>query len=148
MYSSMKYIFFFLLFISSDAFSQAPSTKIWDYRFGGSTNDVPHVLLKTLDKGFLLCGNSNSSLGFEKSENSRGLFDYWIVRVDSNGLKLWDKTFGGSRNDELLSAVLLPDSGFLLGGYSASDTSQDKTSHKISPSTMDSDYWIVRIDKN
>ena len=43
------------------------------------------------------------------------------------GNKLWDKTFGGANNDWLRSITPSPDGGYLLGGYSESGISGDKS---------------------
>ena len=142
------YLLFFLFLISIVAKTQISVTKSWDYRYGGNVFDFPATLLKTMDGGFLMCGNSLSSVSFDKSEVSRGGLDYWIIKTDSVGNKLWDKTFGGTETDNLTCAILLPDSGYLIGGYSSSGISGDKTQANVSPLTPTDDYWVIRVDKN
>ncbi len=120
--------------------------KQWDKRFGGTWVDLLASIKQTTDKGYLLCGNSYSDIGGDKSQNNWGdtIFtqDYWIVKVDSLGNKQWDKRFGGTEEDELYSFSLNYDGGYILGGYSFSDISGDKTQ----ASQGGSDYWIVKID--
>ena len=36
-----------------------------------------------------------------KTENSRGVRDYWVVKLDSVGKIQWDKTIGGNKDDGL-----------------------------------------------
>jgi len=48
----------------------------------------------------LLAGGSRSSISGEKSEPNKGNYDYWIIKIDANGNKLWDKTFGGTGSDK------------------------------------------------
>ena len=118
--------------------------KVWDKRFGGSQDDN---LIKTikLSDGYLLVGHSNSSISGDKSENNRGIArDYWIVKTDNNGNKIWDKTYGGTGDDILTDAVKLLDGGFVLVGQSDSGIGGDKTE----ASKGLSDYWIVKIDVN
>ena len=43
----------------------------------------------------MLVGDSAAGISGDKTQNSRGSSD-WIVRIDENGTKLWDKRFGGS----------------------------------------------------
>ena len=131
-----------------NAYSQLPVNKSWDYRYGGDAYEFPSLLLKTTDNGYLLSGNSLSGISFEKSEPCRTGLDYWIVKTDSSGNKIWDKTFGGSETDNLTCAIALPDSGFLLGGYSNSGISGDKSQPNCNTVNPSDDYWVVRTDKN
>ncbi len=141
-------VFLFLIMHALIARSQATFSQSWDYRYGGSGFDFPSKLLKTYDNGFLISGNSLSSTGYDKSEDCRNGLDYWIVKTDSNGVKVWDKTFGGSETDNLTTAIQLPDSGYLLGGYSLSGMSGDKSRDNFGYPIPADDYWIVRIDRN
>jgi hypothetical protein len=124
-------------------------TKKWDKAYGGTQYDDIEAIISTPDGGYLLGGSSKSDKGGDKSENSRGGTDYWILRIDGDGKKKWDKTFGGDKDDFLMALVATPDGGFLLGGFSRSGTTGDKTAAKIndcSYSCQDSDFWIVKVD--
>lgn len=118
--------------------------KAWDKSFGGPGIDKLIDAIKTTDNGYLLGGYSLSSLGGDKTEPSKGNVDYWVVKIDENGNKLWDRTFGGSHGDLLTSLVLSSDGGYLLGGYSSSPIGGDKTEE----SKGIIDYWVVKIDIN
>ncbi len=142
-----KYLLLIIILISEIVKSQVTINKSWDYRYGGNDFDFPSNLLKTLDGGYLMSGNSLSQFYFEKSETNRGGLDYWIIKTDSLGNKLWDKTFGGSETEYLTCNILLPDSGYLIGGYSSSGVSGDKTQYNGSPLLPTDDYWVIRIDK-
>jgi hypothetical protein len=115
--------------------------KQWDKTFGGSGYDSFKSLIPTVDGGYLLFGSSDSGADGDKSEASNGSNDYWIVKITSTGTKQWDKTFGGEDSDYLESVATTPDGGYLLGGYSSSGISGDKTE----ASKGDSDFWIVKI---
>lgn len=69
-------------------------------------------LLPTPD---VLGGRSTSSVPGDKTEAGRGSEDFWIVKINSNGQKQWDKTFGGTGDDIGAALVLTPDNGYLLG---------------------------------
>lgn len=115
--------------------------KIWDKVIGGSSYDVLEKIILTHDGGYLLAGSSKSDISGDKSENSKGEHDYWIVKIDADGRKIWDKTVGGHENEFLYSAILTPDGDMLLGGNSNSDASGDKSEN----SKGEDDYWIVKI---
>src|SRR3954447_17093120 len=85
-------LFSFSYTISS---AQAPPVKQWDKTFGGNDDDEPYALQQTSDGGYIMGGYSASNRSSNKSDNSRGGYDYWVVKVDASGNKQWDKTFGG-----------------------------------------------------
>ncbi|GEO04073.1 hypothetical protein AAE02nite_17370 [Adhaeribacter aerolatus] len=120
----------------------AAGIKEWDKTVGGSNWDHLYSVQQTTDGGYILGGFSFSDAGGDKSENSKGLGDYWIVKLRSNGTKEWDKTIGGSNGDWLYAVEQTSDGGYILGGWSTSDASGDK-SQGVNGGT---DYWIVKLD--
>ncbi len=131
-----------VIFISSLAFSQNLA-KRWDRTYGGSLQEIMSTLIKTNDGGFLLGGFSLSDIGNDVSETSRGAYDYWVVKTDSLGSKMWDRRFGGDLQDRLYSLDQTSDGGYILGGFTTSDSTGDVSQH-----TKGSlDYWIVKIDE-
>ncbi|MDQ3290119.1 MAG: GEVED domain-containing protein, partial [Bacteroidota bacterium] len=117
--------------------------KIWDKRYGGTGEEDLQAIVNTADGGYLLGGTSASDLGGDISHASKGGQDYWLIKIDADGTKLWDQRFGGSGNDVLKTLVATPGGGFILGGYSNSGLSGDKSQ----PSRGGQDYWIIRIDE-
>jgi hypothetical protein len=122
----------------------ANGNKIWDKRFGGSENDYCKAVIPTLDGGYLLAGASQSPADGDKSEGTRGGHDMWVVKIDANGNKIWDKRFGGSDSDYCWSVVATSDNGYLLGGSSWSGADGDKSQGNLTGY----DYWSVKIDAN
>ncbi|MBI3234967.1 MAG: hypothetical protein HYZ42_13190, partial [Bacteroidetes bacterium] len=116
--------------------------KMWDKRFGGSQTDCLYDLIETSDHSYVLVGMSNSNANGDKSEVRRGVYDYWMVKIDSIGTKVWDKRFGGDGNDYASSVLQTPDGGFLLGGTSESGQTGDKSES----SRGDIDYLLVKTD--
>lgn len=118
-------------------------TKKGDKTFGGKGHDKLKEVIQTKD-GFLLAGNSPSDANEkgEKSENSKGSDDYWVVKLNSDGSKAWDRTLGGDGNDFLSSVIQTSDGGYLLAGHSnSSDESEDK-----SESSVGYDYWVIKLN--
>ncbi|WP_114778746.1 cohesin domain-containing protein [Botryobacter ruber] len=122
----------------------ADGSKVWDKRFGGTGEDVLWHIISTSDGGYLLGGSSSSGTGFDKSEDSRGGNDYWVIKISADGSKIWDKRFGGSGPDELTHMINTPDGSYLLGGWSESGITGDKTE----ASRGESDYWVVKISSD
>lgn len=122
----------------------ASGAKLWDRSFGGTGADRLQSLQQTADGGFILGGVSLSGASGNKTSANYGLNDFWLVRLDANGNKLWDRSFGGTDNDELLSLQQTSDGGFILGGFSWSGPSGNKTSRNYGGS----DFWVIRTDSN
>jgi hypothetical protein len=120
----------------------ANGNKTWDKAFGGSVRDELYSLEQTSDGGYILGGTSYSGISGDKSQASLGLNDFWVIKIDANGNKLWDKTYGGNDGDLLRSLKQTSDGGYILGGTSSSGISGDKTQ----ASRGSSDYWIVKLD--
>lgn len=123
--------------------SQDPNIQ-WQKTIGGSGTDYLRKMIETTDGGVFVGGYSDSGISGEKTENSRGILDYWILKIDTNGDILWQKTYGGSADDYLFSIQQTTDGGFIIGGSSSSDISGDKTEN----SRGNYDYWILKLDSN
>jgi hypothetical protein len=119
-----------------------PPAQLWDKTIGGNAEDRLNILRATPDGGFILGGQSNSGVSGSKSQPSVGGADYWIVKVDSAGVKQWDKTFGGGSDDRLYRLELTPDGGYILAGESSSGVSGSKSQGNQGGT----DYWIIKVD--
>jgi hypothetical protein len=67
--------------------------------------------------------------------------DFWVVRLDENGNRLWDGTYGGPDRDEIRSLQQTSDGGFILGGRSYSGPGGNKTT----PNYGMTDFWVVKL---
>ena len=83
------------------------------------------------DSGFLICGYKNYSIGNN---------DYQIIRINELGSILWEKSYGGSEDDKLQTAITKSNGGYLLGGYSTSNDGD------ISENYGNEDIWLVNLD--
>ncbi|MFI5218044.1 MAG: T9SS type A sorting domain-containing protein [Bacteroidia bacterium] len=126
------------LFLNS-AFSQNIQ---WQNTIGGSGEDKLYSLSLTTDGGCICGGTSNSNISGDKTENSLGNRDYWIVKLDALGNIQWQNTIGGSNHDDLYSISQTVDGGYICGGLSTSDISGDKTENSLG----NADYWLIKLD--
>jgi len=123
----------------------ANGNKNWDKRFGGNDSDILVSMTTTSDGGYLIGGHSTSEANGDKSQPSQGNADFWVIKIDADGNKSWDKRFGGNEDEVLSSMLNTSDGGYLLGGYSKSGVSGDKSQPSHSENE---EYWIVKIDGN
>ncbi|MBK9508707.1 MAG: LamG domain-containing protein [Cytophagaceae bacterium] len=105
----------------------AQGQKIWDKTIGGNSEDIAESIIQTSDGGFVVAGISYSNSSGDKSEISRGGFDYWIVKLNAQGQKIWDKTIGGDSDEQAKSIIQTSDGGLVIFGYTRSSASGDKT---------------------
>jgi hypothetical protein len=115
--------------------------KLWDKTIGGNDSDTPSAMTPTNDGGIMVVGSSSSNISGDKSENSKGGYDCWIVKLNSNGQKVWDKTIGGSGGDGAVAAISNSDGSLVIAGGSASNISGDKSEN----SKGNNDYWVIKL---
>ncbi len=114
----------------------------WTVQLDGNSTDMLEAIKVDPFGDIVAGGYSVSGMGGDKTEPSRGGYDMWIVKLNNNGYKIWDKTIGGSSDDLLMSIDITSTGDYLLGGYSYSSVSGEKTEM----SRGGSDYWIVKTN--
>lgn len=72
---------------------------IWDKTIGGSGYEVISDSYIDDSGNIYLAGHSSSNQSFDKTENSFGGKDVWIVKLSSNGDVIWSKTIGTDANE-------------------------------------------------
>lgn len=132
------------LFIINFSFSQAPAIE-WQNNIGGVSLDYLYKIIQSNDGGYVLLGNSYSSISGDKTESSNGLTDYWILKLDPVGNIIWQNTIGGDDLDTPTEIIQCSDNGYLICGYSLSSASGDKTESVIG-GIGEYDIWIVKLD--
>ncbi|GAB0156163.1 hypothetical protein CHRYSEOSP005_14270 [Chryseobacterium sp. Alg-005] len=135
----MKYLksILLILLLSSVAKSQIPTIQ-WQKSFGGSNNETAKSIIQTPDGGYITAGFSKSSDG--NATINQGDNDFWVVKMDALGTFQWQKSLGGSGDDQANSICTTSDGGYVIAGFTNSSNG-DITLNKGS-----SDYWIVKLD--
>jgi hypothetical protein len=121
---------------------------IWQKAYGGGSAETNFDVVQTNDNGFLFSFTSSSNISGNKTENSRGFADYWLVKTDELGNIVWQKTIGGNNADENLKAIPCADGGYFLGGSSSSSISGEKTEDLRGFDIINADYWVLKLDEN
>ncbi len=96
----------------------------WQHCYGGENRDWAKSIVQTSDKGYAFVGWTASHSGdvtnhfFSDTLNSS---DAWVVKINSSGRLLWERCFGGSRNDQGYSVASTSDGGVVLAGITTSN---------------------------
>jgi len=90
----------------------ASGKKIWENNFGGERKEEARSITKLSDGTFVIVGSTKSY--------GNGGYDYYILKMDKNGQKLWAKTAGGTAKDEASAVTATKDGGILVLGSSKS----------------------------
>jgi hypothetical protein len=113
---------------------------LWNKCLGGSSWDYGVSAIETVDNGYFIGGFSISRNG--NVTGNHGGFDYWVVKLDSQGDLVFEKSLGGSKDEQLNSAIQTHDGGYLLIGSTESNDGNVTGNHG------GSDSWIVKLDSS
>jgi predicted secreted protein len=95
--------------------ADAEGNEIWERTFGGAGEDCL-CSVQEIDDGYAAAGFT-SSFGSGKSE-------VWLLRTDSEGTEIWNRTFGISAGDFGSSVVPADDGGLIVTGWTSRDGSR------------------------
>lgn len=91
----------------------------WQKSLGGSSSEFARHIIQTYEGGFIVVGETMSNNG--DVSGSHGNPDFWVVKLDENGIIEWQKALGGTAIDVARSICQLSDSSYVVAGYTASD---------------------------
>ncbi|MFO7879780.1 MAG: hypothetical protein R6V52_07070, partial [Bacteroidales bacterium] len=93
---------------------------VFDKTYGGTAYDRPaSIQFDQASNACYISGSSDSPVSYEKTEESLGVSDYWIVKADADtGEKLADFVIGSDGSDDLRSSLLWDDYLYLFGSSS------------------------------
>jgi hypothetical protein len=91
---------------------------LWQKTYGGPLDDFGVSVAQTGDGGYIIAGEKKESYGATKSY--AGNYDVYLIKTDSNGNMLWQKTYGGPDFDNSCSVLQTIDGGYIIAGYTES----------------------------
>ncbi|MBC7643246.1 MAG: T9SS type A sorting domain-containing protein [Flavobacterium sp.] len=122
--------------------SASGTNILWKKTYGGFSgyfdNNTAKSIRQTTDGGFIVAGSINATDG--DVTGNHGGYDYWVLRLDSDGNLMWQKTLGGSADDYANSIIQTNDGNYVVAGYSSS------TDGDITGNHGGEDYWVVKLD--
>ncbi|MCW4050851.1 MAG: hypothetical protein NWE89_14060 [Candidatus Bathyarchaeota archaeon] len=99
---------------------------LWRKKYGGILEEDFRSIIATPDGGYLLAGMSQSYGNMND--------DVFLVKTDSDGKLLWNKTYGGDGNDRANEIIKCSDGNYLMIGSSDSFTNGEH------------DIYLVKVD--
>jgi hypothetical protein len=81
---------------------------VWQKTYGGNGRDAINAIQKTTDGAYITAGTT-SSFGM-------GYGDIWIMKLNSSGDVIWQKTYGGEGSDNAKSIQKTSDGGYIVVG--------------------------------
>jgi hypothetical protein len=137
----LKLIIFTLLLLSSCKKDNSPDINILSSKlFGGTLYDCGNDIINTEDGGLALLGSVMSPDGDVTA--NRGSFDFWLLKMDNQGSKVWQKSFGGSLYDWANALVQSPAGDYVMAGYTKSNDGDVSGNHNPGAA----DVWVIQAD--
>jgi type II secretory pathway pseudopilin PulG len=102
--------------------------KVWEKTYGGSGDDSASSIQQTSDGGYIVAGWTRSF--------GAGGSDIYIIKLDGNGNSVWERTYGGIKDDEAYSIQQTTDGGYIFAGWTESLGAGGR------------DVYIIKLDEN
>lgn len=110
----------------------------WRGYYGGTNNDRAHAVVRADDGGYVMAGFTESD-DFDIN-NSRGSYDFWVVKIDDTGELVWQHSFGGTGIERAQDIAKTIDGGYVITGSTFS------TDVDVTKNHGEADIWLIKID--
>ena len=99
--------------------------KKWENQWGDKKDEKMEVIIATQDSGYAMAGYTKSY--------GKGGYDAWIIKLDRNGKKMWEKTIGGEEDDKIFDMIQAKDGSYVVCGSTESQGDGKK------------DFWVMKL---
>ncbi len=114
------------------------------YCKGSTSSDIAVKQAKLNNGNKILITQSNSPASGDKTENSRGDYDFWVICLDQNDQIVWEKTIGGTNIDLPSDLLISSDQNIYIGGTTKSPTSFEQTNSLYGSW----DAWLIKMNSS
>ncbi len=106
---------------------------LWTRTYGGTGDDIIDHIASTNDGGYLLSGYTDSF--------GAGNDDVFVIKIDSLGIPIWTRTYGGSSIDKAWSGFQTTDGGYIIAGETMSYGSGMSDCYIIKTNSLGDTVW-------
>ena len=109
--------------------NEGDGSKIWKKTYYGNSYEYDHAnaIIEDSDGNLVVAGYRYIDYGSNH--------DYWILKLNNTGNKIWEKTYGGSKYDDANSIIETADGNLVVAGRTESKGAGR------------ADYWILKLNK-
>lgn len=115
----------------------------WQNTIGGESSEEACFIFETESGDFIVAGSSASSKNCDKTSNSYGGSDFWILKINSVGVIIYQMKIGSDDHDLVTALEPTADGGFIVGGTSSAFGGV--SGNKTDPGVGLNDYYVVKI---
>jgi hypothetical protein len=113
----------------------------WTNTFGGTLDDEAYSVCQASDAGYIVAGSTHSINGdVTLHYGSTLITDGWIIKVNSSGALVWQRTLGGTGYDAVNCVLATPDGGCIFAGATSSADGDITNPHG------NYDFWVGKLD--
>lgn len=110
----------------------------WEQNYGGTLEERAYSIVLTQNGEAIIAGTSNS--GDWDLPGNNGSYDYWLIKIATNGDLIWSNNFGGSAEDRAFALAETSDGDYLVTGFSVS------VNGDVGGNYGSKDAWLIKFD--
>lgn len=116
----------------------------WQRSYGGLGDDRAFSVqaISRGSGGYMVAGYSNSKDG--DVTGNHGQYDYWLLKLKSDGSIDWEKSYGNSGEQKAYCVKTTADGGYIAGGTFLAESPDTKPMGYHGKE----DYWVLKVDAN
>ncbi|MBM3200628.1 hypothetical protein FJZ53_06840 [Candidatus Woesearchaeota archaeon] len=119
--------------------TDANGNILWEKAIGGARFDVGNYVQETSDGGYIITGITTSF-------SERGVEDVYLLKIDRQGNRLWEKAIGGNKSEIGYSVQQTSDGGYIIAGLTVfTIIAEDRGEGGYA---RQSDVYLIKTDNN
>jgi len=111
---------------------------MWQHTYGGSNWETLSMIRQTSDGGYIAIGQSSSADG--DITFNHGAEDIWVLKLSATGAIQWQKSYGGSAEEDGCAIRQTADGGYIMSGNTKSNDGDMSGNHG------NMDVWAMKVD--